>query len=187
MGACDRARAGDDRPAGDDHRRQQRRRRARRDPARLARPAAHGGAGSDCLTRCLQSSGASWYETMGESLSATCPEALAMPRRALAAARVRRAADDRAGGLARPAAAAGLAARLPRQRRRSRFRRQRRRARRRGSGGDQPRARGHRAAASGIRVRPGRIARIADRERRRDAAGIDPRGDRRLSRWSSTR
>lgn len=35
--------------------------------------------------RCLQSSGASWYETMGESLAATCPEALAMPRRALAA------------------------------------------------------------------------------------------------------
>ena len=35
--------------------------------------------------RCLQSSGASWYETMGESLSAICPEALAMPRRALVA------------------------------------------------------------------------------------------------------
>ena len=35
--------------------------------------------------RCLQSSGASWYETMGESLSATCPEAFAMPRRTLAA------------------------------------------------------------------------------------------------------
>jgi hypothetical protein len=35
--------------------------------------------------RCLQSSGASWYETMGESLSASCPEALAMPRRALTA------------------------------------------------------------------------------------------------------
>ncbi len=35
--------------------------------------------------RCVQSSGASWYETMGESLAATCPEALAMPRRALAA------------------------------------------------------------------------------------------------------
>ena len=35
--------------------------------------------------RCLQSVGASWYETMGESLAATCPEALAMPRRALAA------------------------------------------------------------------------------------------------------
>ncbi len=35
--------------------------------------------------RCLQSSGASWYETMGESLAASCPEALAMPRRALAA------------------------------------------------------------------------------------------------------
>jgi hypothetical protein len=35
--------------------------------------------------RCLQSSGASWYETMGESLASTCPEALAMPRRALAA------------------------------------------------------------------------------------------------------
>jgi hypothetical protein len=35
--------------------------------------------------RCLQSSGASWYETMGESLAATCPEALAMPRPALAA------------------------------------------------------------------------------------------------------
>lgn len=35
--------------------------------------------------RCLQSSGASWYETMGESLAATCPEVLAMPRRALAA------------------------------------------------------------------------------------------------------
>jgi hypothetical protein len=35
--------------------------------------------------RCLQSSGASWYETMGESLAATCPEALAMPRRTLAA------------------------------------------------------------------------------------------------------
>ncbi|HEX4523667.1 MAG TPA: hypothetical protein VH704_09120 [Casimicrobiaceae bacterium] len=35
--------------------------------------------------RCLQSSGASWYATMGESLAATCPEALAMPRRALAA------------------------------------------------------------------------------------------------------
>lgn len=35
--------------------------------------------------RCLQSSGASWYETMGESLAATCPEALAMPRRALVA------------------------------------------------------------------------------------------------------
>jgi hypothetical protein len=34
--------------------------------------------------RCLQSSGASWYETMGESLAATCPEALAT-RRALAA------------------------------------------------------------------------------------------------------
>ena len=34
---------------------------------------------------CLQSSGASWYETMGESLAATCPEALAMPRHALAA------------------------------------------------------------------------------------------------------
>jgi hypothetical protein len=34
--------------------------------------------------RCLQSSGASWYETMGESLAATCPEALAMPRRELA-------------------------------------------------------------------------------------------------------
>ena len=30
--------------------------------------------------RCLQSTGASWYETMGESLQATCPEALAMPR-----------------------------------------------------------------------------------------------------------
>jgi hypothetical protein len=35
--------------------------------------------------RCLQSSGASWYETMGESLATTCPEALAMPKRALAA------------------------------------------------------------------------------------------------------
>ena len=34
--------------------------------------------------RCLQSSGASWYETMGESLQATCPEALALPKRALA-------------------------------------------------------------------------------------------------------
>ena len=34
--------------------------------------------------RCLQSSGASWYETMGESLATTCPEALAMPKRALA-------------------------------------------------------------------------------------------------------
>ena len=31
--------------------------------------------------RCLQSSGASWYETMGESLASTCPEALGMPRR----------------------------------------------------------------------------------------------------------
>ena len=35
--------------------------------------------------RCLQSSGASWYETMGEALSTSCPEALAMPRRSLAA------------------------------------------------------------------------------------------------------
>ena len=34
--------------------------------------------------RCLQSSGASWYETMGESLQSTCPEALALPKRALA-------------------------------------------------------------------------------------------------------
>lgn len=34
---------------------------------------------------CLQSSGASWYETMGESLAATCPEALVTPPRALAA------------------------------------------------------------------------------------------------------
>jgi hypothetical protein len=35
--------------------------------------------------RCLQSSGASWYETMGESLKDTCPEALDLPRRALVA------------------------------------------------------------------------------------------------------
>jgi hypothetical protein len=35
--------------------------------------------------RCLQSSGASWYETMGESLQDTCPEALDLPRRALVA------------------------------------------------------------------------------------------------------
>jgi hypothetical protein len=30
--------------------------------------------------RCLQSVGATWYVTMGESLQATCPEALAVPR-----------------------------------------------------------------------------------------------------------
>lgn len=35
--------------------------------------------------RCLQSSGASWYETMGESLQSTCPEALTLPKGALAA------------------------------------------------------------------------------------------------------
>lgn len=51
---------------------------ASRDPARTA-------VRLGLPERCLQSSGASWYETMGESLSATCPEALAMPRRALIA------------------------------------------------------------------------------------------------------
>ena len=51
---------------------------ASRDPPRTA-------ARLGLPSRCLQSSGASWYETMGESLSATCPEALAMPRRTLAA------------------------------------------------------------------------------------------------------
>lgn len=51
---------------------------ASRDPSRTA-------ARLGLPERCLQSSGASWYETMGETLSATCPEALAMPRRALLA------------------------------------------------------------------------------------------------------
>ncbi|HEY7904506.1 MAG TPA: hypothetical protein VIH36_13695 [Casimicrobiaceae bacterium] len=51
---------------------------ASRDPARTA-------ARLGLPTRCLQSSGASWYETMGESLQQTCPEALVLPRRALAA------------------------------------------------------------------------------------------------------
>jgi hypothetical protein len=35
--------------------------------------------------RCLRSVGASWYEPMGEALESTCPEALAMPRRRVAA------------------------------------------------------------------------------------------------------
>jgi hypothetical protein len=35
--------------------------------------------------RCLRSVGATWYQPMGESLEATCPEALTMGRRSLAA------------------------------------------------------------------------------------------------------
>jgi hypothetical protein len=35
--------------------------------------------------RCLRSVGATWYQPMGEALEATCPEALAMGRRSLAA------------------------------------------------------------------------------------------------------
>ena len=35
--------------------------------------------------RCLRSVGATWYESMGEALKSTCPEALVMPRRRLAA------------------------------------------------------------------------------------------------------
>ncbi|MGH8714492.1 MAG: hypothetical protein ACREYB_10850 [Casimicrobiaceae bacterium] len=51
---------------------------ASRDPARTA-------ARLGLPARCLQSSGASWYEAMGESLQQTCPEALVLPPRALAA------------------------------------------------------------------------------------------------------
>ena len=137
--------------------------------------------------RCLQSSGASWYETMGETLSTSCPEALAMPRRSLADAGVRRAADDRAGGAARAAAAAGLATRLSGQRRRSRFRRQRRCARRRRSGGDEPGSRRHRASATGFRTRPGRIARLADRKRGLRRCWRQSAGEAPLWRSSSVR
>lgn len=35
--------------------------------------------------RCLQSVGATWYETMGETLQSSCPEAMALPRGRLAA------------------------------------------------------------------------------------------------------
>ncbi|MGH8799438.1 MAG: hypothetical protein ACREX7_04280, partial [Casimicrobiaceae bacterium] len=51
---------------------------ASRDPARSAHELG-------LPARCLESSGASWYETMGESLEETCPEALVLPRRALVA------------------------------------------------------------------------------------------------------